>query len=47
MSNLLKSQAGNNPNEVIDDRFLSNDVTTICIDDAKKALTRIQLVFLK
>jgi hypothetical protein len=29
---------------VIDERFLSVDITTVCIDDAKKALNRIQLV---
>jgi hypothetical protein len=30
--------------EVIDDRFLSHDVTTLCIDDSKKSLNRILLV---
>lgn len=31
-------------NEIIDERFLSHDVATLCIDDAKKSLTRISLV---
>ena len=33
-------------NEVIDEKFLSHDVTTLCIDDAKKSLNRIGLVLI-
>lgn len=40
VSNLLSKTS----NEIIDDRFLSHDVTTLCIDDAKKSLNRILLV---
>ena len=40
MSNLLAKTS----NEVIDERFISNDVTTLCIDDAKKSITRTMLV---
>ena len=31
-------------NEIIDDRFLSHDVTTLCIDDTKKSLNRVLLL---
>ena len=40
ISNFLSKPSG----EVIDERFLSHDVTTLCIDDAKKSLNRVLLV---
>lgn len=40
LSNFLSKQS----DEVIDERFLSHDVTTLCIDDAKKSLGRVLLV---
>ena len=42
ISNFLSKPTG----EVIDERFLSHDVTTLSIDDAKKSLTRVLLVCL-
>jgi exocyst complex component 5 len=45
VTNLLnKSTATSNPNEIIDERFLSNELTAVCIDMAKKALNRIQML---
>lgn len=40
ISNFLSKPTG----EVIDERFLSHDVTTLSIDDAKKSLTRVLLL---
>lgn len=40
ISNFLSKPTG----ETIDERFLSHDVTTLCIDDAKKSLNRILLL---
>lgn len=40
VSNLLSKSS----NEVIDENFLSYDVTTLCIDDAKKAIERIKVL---
>jgi hypothetical protein len=31
-------------NELIDDRFISNDIATLFIDDTKKSINRILLV---
>ncbi len=31
-------------NEVIDEKFLSHDVTTLCIDDTKRCMGRILVV---
>ena len=45
LSNFLSNnQSNSNSNEVIDERFLDFNTTAVCIDDAKKALNRIQLV---
>ena len=41
---LSNAQTSSNSNEVIDEKFLSFDTSAACIDDAKKALNRIQLV---
>ena len=38
------AQNKQNQNEIIDEKFLSQELTATCIDDAKKALNRIQLV---
>jgi hypothetical protein len=40
VSNLLSKTN----NELIDDKFLSPEVTTLCIDDTKRSLGRIVLV---
>jgi len=40
ISNFLSKQTG----EIIDEKFLSHDVTTLCIDDAKKSLGRVLLL---
>ncbi len=43
VSNLLTKST----NEVIDEKFLSHDVTTLCIDDTKRTLGRVILVRIK
>lgn len=40
ISNFLSKPTG----ELIDEKFLSHDVTTLCIDDAKKSLNRVLLL---
>ncbi|CAF0747382.1 unnamed protein product [Brachionus calyciflorus] len=43
-SGFIPNFLSKNSNELIDERFLSHDVTTLCIDDAKKSINRTLLL---
>jgi recyclin-1 len=43
-SGIVSNLFSKSNSDIIDERFLSHDVATLCIDDAKKSLTRISLL---